>query len=130
MSRFNSLKLVLTGLFFTAAMVSGLAHAKSPMPADLQATISLTELPAKGVEMYARIHQGGPFLNEKDGVMFGNREHLLPNNKRGFYREYTVLTPGVTHRGVKRIVCGGPPKTPDICYYTADHYASFRRIVP
>ena len=62
--------------------------------------------------------------------MFGNRERLLPAQKRGFYREYTVKTPGARNRGARRIVCGGAPKTPDVCFYTADHYASFRRIVP
>ena len=70
------------------------------------------------------------FAYEKDGTVFGNRERLLPVQKRGYYHEYTVTTPGLSHRGVRRIVCGGQPKTPDVCYYTADHYASFRRIVP
>lgn len=80
--------------------------------------------------MFALIHQGGPFVSERDGVVFGNRERLLPIRKRGYYREYTVPTPGLTHRGVRRIVCGGKPKAPDACYYTADHYESFRRIAP
>ena len=81
-------------------------------------------------ETYDKIRQGGPFPYEKDGVVFGNRERLLPAEKRGYYREYTVNTPGLGHRGTRRIVCGGMPRTPDSCYYTADHYASFRRIVP
>ena len=80
--------------------------------------------------MYALIHQGGPFASEKDGVVFGNRERLLPPRTRGYYREYTVPTPGLKHRGVRRIVCGGEPRTPEMCFYSADHYASFRRIVP
>ena len=63
--------------------------------------------------------------------MFGNRERLLPAYRRGYYREYTVRTPGVRHRGARRIVCGGQrPTQPDACYYTADHYSSFRRIEP
>jgi ribonuclease T1 len=82
------------------------------------------------VQTYELIHQGGPFAHEKDGVVFGNRERLLPAQKRGYYHEYTVRTPGARNRGVRRIVCGGQPRTPDICYYTADHYASFRKIVP
>jgi len=76
------------------------------------------------------IAQGGPFPHDKDGVVFGNRERLLPINNRGYYREYTVRTPGVSHRGKRRIVCGGKPRVPDVCYYTADHYASFRKIAP
>ena len=93
-------------------------------------TISLAALPATGVETYRNIQGGGPFPFEKDGVVFGNRERILPLQKRGYYREYTVKTPGSRNRGAKRIVCGGPATTPDACYYTADHYASFRMIVP
>ena len=80
--------------------------------------------------MLALIEQGGPFKHEKDGVVFGNRERLLPGKPRGYYREYTVRTPGVSSRGARRIVCGGePPAKPEACYYTEDHYASFRRVV-
>ena len=63
-------------------------------------------------------------------MVFGNRERALPAQKRGYYREYTVKTPGSKNRGAQRIVCGGPAAEPDACFYTADHYASFRRIVP
>ena len=93
-------------------------------------TISLATLQAPGVETYRSIQRGGPFPFEKDGVVFGNRERILPLQKRGYYREYTVKTPGLRNRGAQRIVCGGPATTPDACYYTADHYASFRMIVP
>lgn len=103
---------------------------RAPAPASLHATIGLAELPKQGVETYTLIRQGGPFASEKDGAMFGNRERMLPAQKRGYYLEYTVPTPGLNHRGVKRIVCGGARTTPDVCYYTADHYASFRKIVP
>jgi ribonuclease T1 len=113
-----------------AALLTGGIQAKMPAPAGLQNTISLAELPSPGMEIYRRIHQGGPFVNEKDGSVFGNRERLLPAQKRGFYREYTVPTPGLKHRGVRRIVCGGQMQRPEICYYTADHYESFRRIAP
>jgi len=78
---------------------------------------------------YALIFAGGPFPYEKDGTVFGNRERLLPLHKRGYYREYTVTTPGSRDRGMRRIVCGGKPQVPDVCYYTSDHYTSFRRIV-
>jgi len=126
----NRFKLVLTGLMLTAALSAGWVQSKAPPPVIDQGTIRLAELPESGAEIYARIYQGGPFANEKDGSVFGNRERLLPAQKRGFYLEYTVPTPGLNHRGVKRIVCGGPARRPEVCYYTADHYASFRRIAP
>ncbi|WP_334135969.1 ribonuclease domain-containing protein [Tepidimonas sp.] len=95
------------------------------------AEIALAELPREAREVMRLIRQGGPFPYDKDGTVFFNRERLLPVYKRGYYREYTVPTPGVRHRGARRIVCGGwEPTVPDACYYTADHYASFRRIVP
>lgn len=94
-------------------------------------SISRTELPSEGREVLARIENGDSFRHPKDGSVFGNRERLLPRQTRGYYREYTVPTPGLKHRGAKRIVCGGEPKRrPDACYYTEDHYASFRLIAP
>jgi ribonuclease T1 len=126
----NRFKLVLTGLALAAALLAGGIQAKAPPPWGQQSTISLAELPGPGEEIYRRIHQGVPFVSEKDGSVFGNRERLLPAQKRGFYREYTVPTPGLKHRGVRRIVCGGQIQRPEICYYTADHYESFRRIAP
>ena len=93
-------------------------------------TLSVTDLPREGQETFQLIHKGGPFPYEKDGTVFGNRERILPRAMRGFYREYTVRTPGVKHRGARRIVCGGQaPRKPEACYYTSDHYASFRMIV-
>ncbi len=130
MLRFTNLKLVLAGLGVAAVVMSGPLFARTPVTVELPSTVRLSELPKQGAQTYTLIHQGGPFASEKDGVVFGNRERLLPLNKRGYYLEYTVLTPGLKHRGVKRIVCGGRPITPDACYYTADHYASFRKIVP
>lgn len=91
--------------------------------------VGLQDLPSEARTVYRLIHQGGPFEFEKDGTVFGNRERLLPAHPRGYYREYTVKTPGLKHRGARRIVCGGrQPAQPQDCYYTADHYASFRRI--
>jgi ribonuclease T1 len=92
-------------------------------------TVTLAELPSQARETHELILKGGPFPYKKDGTVFGNRERLLPKQPRGFYREYTVRTPGSRDRGARRIVCGGePPTSPQACFYTADHYASFRRI--
>lgn len=92
--------------------------------------IALVDLPRQAQDTHRLIRSGGPFPFEKDGTVFGNRERLLPAKPRGHYREYTVKTPGQRDRGARRIVCGGqPPSAPEACYYTDDHYASFRRIV-
>jgi len=104
--------------------------AKELAQPSVNVSVSVDQLPPQGRVTYQRIQQGGPFPYEKDGVVFGNRERLLPIEKRGYYREYTVKTPGSRDRGARRIVCGGPATTPHACYYTADHYASFRKIVP
>lgn|GEM_PF-193279 len=94
-------------------------------------TVSLQALPQEARETHRLILSGGPFPYDKDGTAFGNRERLLPGKPRGYYREYTVDTPKAKNRGARRIVCGGePPVRPEVCYYTADHYASFARIAP
>ena len=94
-------------------------------------TVALADLPVEARQTEQLIRAGGPFPYAKDGTVFGNRERLLPREQRGYYREYTVRTPGSRDRGARRIVCGGDkPTVPDACYYTADHYASFRRIEP
>ena len=112
------------------ALIGGASQATPVQQPDSLGTITLSGLPEQGRETYRRIHEGGPWPYEKDGVIFNNREHLLPIRKRGYYREYTVKTPRVRTRGIRRIVCGGLATAPDVCYYTADHYASYRRIVP
>lgn len=108
----------------------GAAQGRSFSAEETIATVSVTELPKQGQLVYALIAQGGPFTYDKDGVVFGNREQHLPKHRRGYYREYTVKTSGVRNRGAKRIVCGGlQVQSPDACYYTEDHYSSFRKIV-
>lgn len=98
-------------------------------PATPPDTVVTGALPPEARSTHQLILRGGPFPYAKDGTVFGNRERHLPPRPRGQYREYTVRTPGVPHRGARRIVCGGQqPARPEVCYYTADHYASFRRI--
>ena len=128
--RWTKIKLVLTGMLCASVLFGGPAYSRRESFNLPQATVNRSELPRQGVETYARIFQGGPFPYDKDGSVFGNRERILPPNTRGYYREYTVKTPYARNRGARRIICGGPPKQPEACYYTADHYASFRKIVP
>jgi ribonuclease T1 len=98
--------------------------------ADSLPSVQLAALPPEAQATERLIRAGGPFPYAKDGSVFGNRERLLPRKPRGYYREYTVKTRGERDRGARRIVCGGdPPTRPEACYYTDDHYASFRRIV-
>ncbi|KRE92502.1 ribonuclease [Frateuria sp. Soil773] len=82
-------------------------------------------LPPEARDTLARIARGGPFEHRQDGSVFGNREGMLPAMPRGYYREYTVETPGLGYRGARRIIAGGDP--PEVYYYTDDHYRSFRR---
>lgn len=125
--------LALTAALLTAlgtVMVQARAPSSSLLPGSSVASVGLTGLPPQGQEVMELIRQGGPFRYEKDGTVFGNRERLLPSQKRGYYREYTVPSPELSHRGAKRIVCGGQkPRAPDACFYTEDHYSSFRLIV-
>lgn len=109
-----------------AAGVSLSAHAYSE-------TIRVAELPPEGRQTLALIKQGGPFPHvRKDGSTFGNFEKRLPMRARGYYREYTVPTPGLKHRGARRIVAGqgacGDVGCSGEYYYTGDHYKTFRRI--
>ena len=133
MASVAAVKLALTGVLLAAAISGPLAQARTqadrPREGSPSAVIRVAELPREGRATYELIRQGGPFPNGKDGAVFGNRERKLPPARRGFYREYTVPTPGSSDRGARRIVCGGPLKAPFACYYTADHYASFQLIV-
>lgn len=86
--------------------------------------VALDRLPPEAHQTLTLIKQGGPFPHKRDGVTFGNFERILPIKPRGYYREYTVPTPGERTRGARRIVTGRD----DEFYYTDDHYRSFRRI--
>ena len=133
MARVTAVKLALASALFAAA-IAGAPQVQARGPWDGigsggTVSVRVAELPRQGQETYGLIRQGGPFPYDKDGTVFGNRERLLPIEKRGYGREYTVKTPGSRDRGARRIVCGGPQRVPHACYYTADHYASFRKIV-
>jgi ribonuclease T1 len=108
-----------------ACLTSPLA---TPKTSSAPAEIRIDALPAEAREVLDRIRTGSPLPYERDGVVFGNRERLLPERARGYYHEYTVKTPGVRSRGARRIVCGGAIASTSECYYSDDHYRSFKRI--
>ncbi|QIK76852.1 ribonuclease domain-containing protein [Nocardioides piscis] len=87
--------------------------------------VALADLPPEAAETLALIDAGGPYPYAEDDGVFGNFEGILPDHERGYYREYTVDTPGLSHRGARRIVAGSA----DELYWTDDHYSSFSRIV-
>jgi ribonuclease T1 len=103
--------------------LAGPAAASGTAP-DAAPEIAAAELPAEARHTIALIRKGGPYPYERDGVVFGNFEKVLPAKERGYYREYTVRTPGAKSRGARRIVAGKGGEL----YYTDDHYRSFRRI--
>ena len=118
------------GLALTSGLVAGGAvEARTTQPTP--GPVALATLPQQAQTTHQLILSGGPFPYSKDGTVFGNRERLLPAKARGHYREYTVKTPGSRDRGARRIICGGkPPTQPEACFYTDDHYASFKQIAP
>ena len=121
-------------LLATSALLGGVVDASAKdngkSANDALAVVRVDDLPQQAAETLLLIRTGGPFPYSKDGIVFGNREGVLPSQSRGYYREYTVKTVGARDRGARRIVCGGiQVKAPDACFYTDDHYASFRRIV-
>ena len=109
-----------------------------PMPAAAQraetqqriqaalADIAVKDLPPEGRETLKLIEKGGPYPFDRDGIVFGNFEKRLPIKDRGHYHEFTVKTPGVKHRGARRIVTGKSGEK----FYSDDHYKTFKRIVP
>ncbi|MDE9365441.1 ribonuclease [Luteipulveratus sp. YIM 133132] len=105
-------------------VMAGAAQAQAALPA-----CSLSSLPPEATTTANLIRSGGPFPYDQDGVVFQNREAILPAQTTGYYHEYTVKTPGSDTRGARRIVTGGTPLTsPPNWYYTGDHYASFCKI--
>ena len=90
--------------------------------------IAVAELPKEAQAVLLQIKNGGPFAYDKDGAVFGNYEKILPQQKRGYYHEYTVATPRARSRGARRLITGGQPASTDEIYYTDDHYQSFKRL--
>jgi len=105
--------------------IAAAALAFSVCARALSSEISLGQLPHEARQTLTLIKAGGPFPYARDGSVFGNREGQLPKRNRGYYREYTVKTPGAKDRGARRIVAGVPGEY----YYTDDHYKTFRRII-
>src|SRR5262245_58609064 len=88
-------------------------------------TVAAADLPREAQQTIALIKKGGPYPYKRDGVVFGNFEKRLPARQRGYYREFTVITPGSRDRGARRIIVG---KAGEL-YYTDDHYETFRRVL-
>ena len=88
-------------------------------------TVAATDLPAEAQHTLVLIDDGGPFPYDRDGVVFENREGLLPGENDGYYHEYTVATPGESDRGARRIITGASGER----YWTDDHYVTFERIL-
>jgi ribonuclease T1 len=122
MKAWRVLWLLLAGMLLFLPLASE-ARSHHHAAAELS-SVAVADLPPEGRATLQLIKQGGPFPYPRDGVVFGNYEHRLPQKPRGYYHEYTVQTPGTHGRGPRRIVCG---QTQD-CYYSDDHYRSFRRI--
>ena len=125
-------RLVLVALCALVVVVVGWALFRSQSPhADTTSTgmraCPLATLPSEAADTVGLIHSAGPFpYPRNDGVVFGNREGHLPDQSKGYYHEYTVITPGAQNRATRRIVTGGTPRTdPPEYFYTGDHYDSF-----
>ena len=113
--------LILTGWIWTCASPSGLAFGAQRGIG----TVALAELPREAQQTVALIKKGGPYPYKRDGVVFGNFERRLPMHPRGYYHEFTVVTPGARDRGARRLISG---KSGEL-YYTDDHYENFRRVL-
>ena len=117
----HALATLLLGL---AAFALPATAQRGPAPEHPPGEVFAEELPKEAQATLALIRKGGPYPYAKDGAVFGNREGLLPKQKRGYYREYTVKTPGERTRGARRIIWGAGGEF----YYTEDHYNHFSRI--
>jgi ribonuclease T1 len=123
-----TLRAVLVALLLAIAWAAPAQAQKAPAapykPQAIIELVALDQLPREARATVALIRKGGPYPYARDGAIFGNREEVLPKQKRGYYREYTVKTPGERTRGARRIVAGASGEL----YYTDDHYNTFRRV--
>ena len=108
-----------------AALLAGVCIALPAAAFTKIGEVRAAELPPEARETLSLVRRGGPFPYARDGVVFGNREALLPAKPRGYYREYTVKTPRARDRGARRLVAGGGVEF----FYSDDHYRSFRRVI-
>jgi ribonuclease T1 len=113
-------------MLLTVAAIVVVGYLQQPRGAGDSGSDTATSgaLPPEVAETIALIDAGGPFPYDRDGVVFMNRERLLPEHERGYWREYTVPTPGESDRGARRLVRGRAGEL----YYSSDHYASFVRV--
>ncbi|MGW2564958.1 ribonuclease [Streptomyces sp. NPDC001537] len=107
-----------------SALLVGGAVTATPASAAV-GSICYSALPSQAYDTLDLIAQGGPYPYSQDGTVFSNREHVLPSQPSGYYHEYTVITPGSSTRGARRIVTGEETQED---YYTSDHYATFNLI--
>lgn len=119
--------LVLAGWFVREQV----ADDPAPAPPATQSTglpvRPLSTLPAEAASTWRLIQRGGPFpYPRNDGVVYENREKVLPRKESGYYHEYTVRTPGSDDRGARRLVTGAGHEL----YYTGDHYRTFVAVDP
>lgn len=96
-----------------------------PQVNDGLQTMTVDQLPPEARQTLAHIDSGGPFPYSRDGIVFQNREGILPKQSSGYYHEYTVVTPGAQDRGARRLIAGSN----DEIYYTDDHYVTFKRVI-
>ena len=122
------LSLLFAALFFSLVFFGSIFHSVEASPSEALITqvsvVSVEKLPPEAKKTLDLIKKGGPFPYDRDGIVFRNREKILPIAPIGYYREYTVPTPGIRNRGARRIVTGQKREA----YYAQDHYQSFYRI--
>ncbi|KAF5993798.1 MULTISPECIES: ribonuclease domain-containing protein [Streptomyces] len=111
--------------FMSALLIGGTAVVPANAAATAVGSICYSNLPSQAYDTLDLIASGGPFPYSQDGAVFQNREGVLPSQSTGYYHEYTVITPGSSTRGAKRIVTG---KKTQEDYYTSDHYVTFKLI--
>jgi len=134
-NRYNGCMRAISGVYpqrVALALVAAalLALAFAGFARESPGSVRAPTLPPEARTTLELIRSGGPFPYARDGVAFNNRERLLPSKAHGYYHEYTVSTPHAKTRGARRIVCGGAVATLAECYYSDDHYQSFRKIEP